>query len=52
MKIFTVVEVESGVAVSARSFFDLHQAEGYSRFIASCHNLEEDDVQMFEQTVE
>ena len=49
MRIYTVVDVQSGIAVGARSFAELGEAERYLRRLGRGRNLDEDDVQMFEQ---
>ena len=49
MKIYTVVDVQCGVAVDAQSFFDLDEAKRHFRTLSSSRNLDEDDVQLFEQ---
>mgnify|MGYP007082069141 CR=1 FL=1 len=51
LRIFTVVEVMSGVAVETRSFCDLKQARAYFNRIRAGSNLDEDDVQLFEDAI-
>ncbi len=48
MRVYTVVEVMSGVAVGAKSFPSLKRAQTYLKKLRQGRNLEEDDVQLFE----
>jgi len=52
MRIYTVVDVQCGVAVGARSFTRLDDAERYFLSVGRGRNLDEDDVQLFEQEME
>lgn len=48
MRVYTVVEVMSGVAVGAKRFPSLKRAQTYLKKLRQGRNLEEDDVQLFE----
>jgi len=48
MRIYTVVDVMCGVAVGAKSFRDLKQAQTYLSRLRKRRNLDEDDVQLFD----
>ena len=52
MKIYTVVDVMCGVAVEAKSFRRLEVARAYRKRLRRGRNLEEDDVQLFENTID
>jgi hypothetical protein len=47
LKIYTVVEVWRGIAVGARTFRRLRNAEKYLERARQRYNLEDDDVQLF-----
>ena len=51
MQIYTVVDVMSGVAVGAKSFHSLKQAQTYLKRIRRGRNVNEDDVQLFEDEI-
>lgn len=51
VRIYTVVDVMSGVGVGAKSFCDLKHAQTYLKRLRKGRNLDEDDVQVFEDTV-
>ncbi len=51
IRIFTVVDVMSGVAVGTKSFCRLKQAQTYLRRLRGGRNLGEDDVQLFEDAI-
>ena len=51
IRIYTVVEVMSGVSVGARSFCYLNQARNYLKRLRRRRNLNEDDIQLFEDTL-
>ncbi len=51
MQIYTVVDVMCGVGVGAKSFCHLKDAQTYLRRRRKGRNLDEDDVQLFEDTV-
>jgi len=51
VRIYTVVDVMSGVAVGAKSFSDLTRAQTCLKRLRKGRNLDEDDVQVFEDTV-
>lgn len=51
IKLYTVVEVWRGIAVGARNFRTLKGAENHTRRLRRGRNLQEDDVQLFENTI-
>jgi hypothetical protein len=51
IRIFTVVDVMSGVAVGTKSFYRLNQARKYLKRLRGGRNLGEDDVQLFEDAI-
>ena len=51
LRIYTVVEVWRGIAAGAKSFVDLGRAQEYMRRAQARRNLQDDDVQLFEDTV-
>ena len=51
MRIYVVVDVMSGVSVGAKSFHRLKHAQTYLKRLRRGRNLDEDDVQLFEDTV-
>lgn len=51
LRIYTVVDVMSGVGVGAKSFCLLKRAETYVKHLRKNRNLDEDDVQLFEDMV-
>jgi hypothetical protein len=52
MRIYTVVDVMSGVAVGAHSFRHLKDARTCMKRLTGRRNLEQDDVQLFESTID
>lgn len=52
MRIYTVVDVMRGVAVGAYSFRRLRDAHAYLKRLRGGRDLQEDDVRLFESTVE
>ena len=52
LRIYTVVDVMSGVGVGARSFCGLAHARAYLRWLREKRNVNQDDVQLFEDTVD
>jgi len=50
-KLYTVVEVWRGMAASAKNFTKLGDAESYMQWLRRGRNLEEDDVQIFENSI-
>ena len=48
MRIYTVVDVMCGVAVGAKTFPDLKHAQTYLSRLRKRRNLDEDDVQLFD----
>ena len=48
IQIYTVVDVMCGVAVGAKSFRDLKHARTYLTRLRKRRNLDEDDVQLFD----
>jgi len=51
VRLYTVVDVMSGVSVGAKSFCDPKQAQKYLKRLRKGRNLDEDDVQVFEDTL-
>lgn len=51
VRIYTVVDVASGVAVEASSFTRLDLARKYLKKLQRGRNLDVDDVQLFEDAV-
>jgi hypothetical protein len=51
VKIFTVIDVMCGVGVGAKSFLLPKPAQAYMRRLRRGRNLDEDDVQLFEDTL-
>ena len=49
--IYTVVEVWRGIAASVKNFTKLKEAENYMRRLRKGRNLEEDDIQLFENSI-
>jgi len=52
MRIYTVVEVARGFAAGAYSFRRLKDARMCAKRLSKEHNLQEDDVQLFEATID
>ena len=52
IRIYTVVDVMSGVAVDVQSFLNLQDARMSLRRLRKGRNLDEDDVQLFEGMVD
>jgi hypothetical protein len=52
MRIYTVVDVMCGVAVEAKSFCRRESAQKYLRKLRRGRNLDEDDVQLFEDNLQ
>lgn len=48
MNVYTVVDVQCGVAVEARCFSHVEEAAAYQRRLCRGRDLEEDDIQLFE----
>ena len=51
VRIYTVVDVMCGVGVGAKSFCRLKHAQTYLKRLRKRRNLDEDDVELFEDTV-
>lgn len=51
LRIFTVVDVWRGMAVGAKSFTNLRNARNYVQRLERGRNMEEGDVQIFEDFV-
>ena len=51
LKLYTVVEVWRGIAASAKNFTRLRDAQNYMRRLRLGRNLDEDDVQLFENSI-
>ena len=51
LKLYTVVEVWRGMAASAKNFTRLKDAQNYAQRLRQHHNLAEDDIQLFENSV-
>ena len=51
VRIYTVVDVMSGVGVGAKSFCNLKNAQTHLRRLRKGRNLDRDDVQLFGDTV-
>lgn len=49
--IYTVVEVWRGIAASVKNFTRLKEAEKYMARLRRGRNLEEDDIQLFENSI-
>ena len=52
MRIYTVVEVMRGVAADAYNFRRLKDARMCAKQLCKGRNLDEDDVQLFETTID
>lgn len=52
MRIYTVVEVWRGFAAGAHNFRHLRDASKCMEWLRKEHNLQEDDVQLFETTLD
>ena len=52
LTLYTVVEVWRGIAAGAKNFRSLRNAEKYMRRLRRGRNLVEDDVQLFEGSVQ
>ena len=49
--IYTVVQVWRGIAASVKNFTRLKEAENYMRRLRRGRNLDEDDIQLFENSI-
>ena len=52
LRIFTVVDVWRGMAVGAKNFRRLRNAEDYMQRLRRGRNLMDDDVQLFETRID
>lgn len=52
LRIYTVVDVWRGLANGSRSFVRLDEARNHLRRVQKGRNLQEDDVRLFENTIE
>lgn len=52
VRIYTVVEVVRGFAAGAYSFLHLKDARACAKRLCEERNLDEDDVQLFESSIE
>ncbi len=51
LRLYTVVDVWRGIAASAKNFTRLQDAQNHMRRLRRGRNLEEDDVQLFENSI-
>ncbi len=51
LQVYTVVDVWRGIAVGARNFRRLRNAQKYERRLRRHRNMMEDDVELFETTI-
>ncbi len=51
LRLYTVVEVWRGIAASAKNFGRLVNAQKYMRRLRRGRNLQEDDIQLFENSI-